>query len=88
MGPNFDPCKTRSEVPPRSHPTGRHAVVEDSDWRTMMALARFRPGREPDPVFAAWLGRTRPLAGLAAIRAILGLDGPAPPGPRPGGALP
>jgi AAA ATPase domain len=56
---------------------GRRAVVEDSDWRTMMALARFRSGREPDPVFAAWLGRTRPLTSLAAMRAILGLDRPA-----------
>ena len=53
---------------------GRRVVVEDSDWRTMMALSRFRAGRESDPVFAAWLGRTRPLTGLAALRAILGLD--------------
>jgi hypothetical protein len=53
---------------------GRRAVVEDSDWRTMMALSRFRAGREPDPVFSAWLGRTRPLTSLAAVRAILGLD--------------
>jgi len=41
----------------------------------MMALAHFRSGRESDPVFAAWLGRTRPLTSLAAMRAILGLDG-------------
>jgi hypothetical protein len=53
---------------------GRRAVIEDSEWRTMLALARFRAGRESDPVFAAWLGRTRPLTGLAAIRTILGLD--------------
>jgi hypothetical protein len=52
---------------------GRRTVIEDSDWRTMMALSQFRRRREPDPVFAAWLGRTRPLTGLAAIRAILGL---------------
>jgi hypothetical protein len=57
---------------------GRRAVVEDSDWRTMMALARFRSGRESDPVFAAWLGRTRPLTSLAALRTILGLDRPGP----------
>jgi hypothetical protein len=41
-------------------------VVEDSQWRTMLALSRFRMGREPDPVFTAWLGRTRPLTGLSA----------------------
>jgi hypothetical protein len=53
---------------------GRHAVVEDSEWRTMMALERFRKGRDHDPVFAAWLARTRPLTGLMAVRAALGLD--------------
>jgi hypothetical protein len=55
---------------------GGRTVVEDSEWRTMMALVRFRAGREPDPVFAAWLGRTRPLTSLAALRTILGLDRP------------
>jgi hypothetical protein len=55
---------------------GRRAVVEDSEWRAMMALPRFRAGRESDPVFAAWLGRTQPLTSLAALRAILGLDHP------------
>ncbi|MHB1558245.1 MAG: hypothetical protein ACYC61_12355 [Isosphaeraceae bacterium] len=60
---------------------GRRVVVEDSEWRAMMALARFRAGRESDPVFAAWLGRTGPLTGLKAVRVILGLDqGPAAPG--------
>jgi hypothetical protein len=63
---------------------GRRVVIEDSEWRTMMALPRFRQGREPDPMFAAWLGRARPLTGLAAIRTILGLDGPDPAWPRPG----
>jgi Cdc6-like AAA superfamily ATPase len=64
---------------------GRRAVVEDSEWRIMMALARFRSGRESEPVFTAWLGRTRPLTNLAALRAILGLDRPTesrPPGAR------
>jgi hypothetical protein len=65
---------------------GRRTVVEDSDWRTMMALSRFRAGREPDPVFAAWLGRTRPLTSLAALRAIMGLD--AATTPQPGGGEP
>jgi hypothetical protein len=65
---------------------GRRAVVEDSDWRTMMALSRFRSGRESDPVFAAWLGRTRPLTSLAALRAILDLD--RPEGSRPAEGAP
>jgi hypothetical protein len=55
---------------------GRRVVVEDTEWRTMMALARFRPERGPgtDPGLAAWLKRTRPLTSLASLRAILGLD--------------
>src|SRR5262249_19060386 len=55
---------------------GRRAVVEDSDWRTMMGLSRFRSGREPDPVFAAWLRAARPLTSLAALRMILQRDRP------------
>ena len=58
---------------------GRRVVVEDSDWRTMMALALFRPGRGGDPGFAAWLRQTRPLTSLTSIRSILGLDRRAEP---------
>ncbi len=55
---------------------GRRVVVEDSDWRTMMALAVFRTGRgiDADPAFVAWLKRSRPLTGLTSLRAILDLD--------------
>jgi hypothetical protein len=54
---------------------GRRPAVEGSDWRTMMAPAPLRSGREPDPVFAARFGRTRTrtrgvrLDGQAMIRA-------------------
>jgi hypothetical protein len=53
---------------------GRRVAVEDSDWRTMMLLAQFRPGRGGDPGFATWLRQTRPLTSLTSLRAILGLD--------------
>ena len=53
---------------------GRRAVVQDSDWRAMMALARFRQERGADPSFTAWLKRTRPLTSLNSMRTILGLD--------------
>ncbi len=53
---------------------GGHAVVEDSEWRAMMAMGRFRAEHDNDPTFDAWLIRTRPLTGLSAIRAALGLD--------------
>ncbi len=63
---------------------GRRVVVEDSDWRTMMALAVFRSGRgiDADPAFVAWLKRSRPLTGLTSLRAILDLDRRAEPGPK------
>jgi Cdc6-like AAA superfamily ATPase len=63
---------------------GRRVVVEDSDWRTMMALAVFRSGRgiDADPAFAAWVKRSRPLTGLASVRAILDLDRRREPEPK------
>ena len=58
---------------------GRRAQVEDSDWRTMMALARFRERNGTDPALAAWLARTKPLSLLKSLRTILDLDRPATP---------
>jgi hypothetical protein len=63
-------------------------VVEDSDWRTMIALAQFRLGRgaNADPGFAAWLKRTCPLTSLKSLRTILNLDRRDEPKPgTPGG---
>jgi energy-coupling factor transporter ATP-binding protein EcfA2 len=53
---------------------GRRVVVQDSDWRVMMALRAFRQQHETDASFAAWLKRTRPLTTLTSLRAILDLD--------------
>jgi energy-coupling factor transporter ATP-binding protein EcfA2 len=53
---------------------GRRAVVQDSDWRAIIALTSFRQQRLSDPSFTAWLKRTRPLSTLASIRTILELD--------------
>lgn len=58
----------------------RRSTVEDSEWRTMSALARFRAGREADPAFDSWRKRTRPLTNLDSLRTILDLDRPANPG--------
>jgi hypothetical protein len=52
---------------------GRRAVVEDSDWRTMMVLSRFRKIHGSEGGFAAWLKRTRPLTSLACLRETLNL---------------
>ena len=53
---------------------GRRVVVQDSDWRTMMALSSFRKQSESAPSFAAWLKRTRPLTSLKSMRGILNLE--------------
>jgi chloramphenicol 3-O-phosphotransferase len=53
---------------------GQRVVVQDSDWRAMMALSSFRQQRGVDSNFTIWLERTRPLTTLASIRTILDLD--------------
>ena len=53
---------------------GRRVVVQDSDWRAMMALSSFRQQHGTDPSFTAWLERTRPLTTLTSMRSILDLD--------------
>jgi energy-coupling factor transporter ATP-binding protein EcfA2 len=53
---------------------GRKVVVQDSDWRAMMALSSFRKQREAAKNFAAWLKQTRPLTSLHSLRTILDLD--------------
>lgn len=53
---------------------GRRMVVQDSDWRVMMALSSFRQQHGVDPSFAAWLKRTRPLTSLTSMCTILDLD--------------
>lgn len=52
---------------------GRRVVVEDSDWRTMMALSSFRGKHGSDARFASWLKVTHPLTSLASLREILNL---------------
>jgi len=54
---------------------GRCVVVEDSDWRAMMAFSNFRKERSTDPGYTSWLVRTRPLTTLKSLRVILNLDG-------------
>ncbi|HKM52479.1 MAG TPA: hypothetical protein VJY33_03655 [Isosphaeraceae bacterium] len=53
---------------------GRCLVVEDSDWRTMLLLAKFNEKHAGAPAYATWRQRTRPLAGLGSLRLILNLD--------------
>jgi DNA helicase HerA-like ATPase len=71
---------------------GRRAVVEDSDWRTMLAMRAFSAMHRNNPTFNDWLRKERPLSLLKSIRAVLGLDqsrsaprrpSPTPPEPAP-----
>ena len=39
---------------------GRRVVVEDSDWRVMIAFSGFREQHSTDAGFSSWLERTRP----------------------------
>ncbi|HMB04219.1 MAG TPA: helicase HerA-like domain-containing protein [Isosphaeraceae bacterium] len=60
---------------------GRRAVVEDSDWRAILAFPRFREAHRANPAFSDWLKEAKPLSRLRSLRAILDLD-------RQGGARP
>ena len=53
---------------------GRKVVVQDSDWRVMMAMSSFQQQHEVDPSFTSWLKRSRPLTTLTSMRTILDLD--------------
>jgi energy-coupling factor transporter ATP-binding protein EcfA2 len=53
---------------------GRYVVVQDTDWRTLMALASFRHQHGSNQSFKGWLERTRPLTTLTSMRTILDLD--------------
>jgi AAA ATPase domain len=53
---------------------GRKVVVQDSDWRVMMALSSFQQQHGVDPSFTSWLKQSRPLTTLTSVRTILDLD--------------
>ncbi len=53
---------------------GRRAVIEDSQWRAMLAFEDFRRDRQEHPAFAAWLREEKPLTRLAPLRELLQSD--------------
>jgi chloramphenicol 3-O-phosphotransferase len=59
---------------------GRQVVVEDSDWRVMLASMSFRQQHGTEPAFLVWLKRTRPITSLKSVRRILNLDPRETPG--------
>ncbi|MCK6546465.1 DUF853 family protein [Myxococcota bacterium] len=60
---------------------GRRAVIEDAEWRTMVALEAFR-GRHAGPAFEEFLQSERPLTRLLGLRLVLDLDELEPSLPR------
>ncbi|QGJ68747.1 ATP-binding protein [Planctomycetales bacterium 10988] len=55
---------------------GRRTTIENSDWRRMTALEKFREEHANNQFFDQWLLSYRPLTSLPSIRAILDLDNP------------
>lgn len=52
---------------------GRRTVVQDTDWRTMIALQAFRK-KHAGPDFDAFIRAERPITSLESIRDVLELD--------------
>ncbi len=52
----------------------RRAVIEDSDWRTIMAYPEFAKKHGHESAFKEWRRTDRPLTSLPSIRSILGLS--------------
>ncbi|HEV3341895.1 MAG TPA: helicase HerA-like domain-containing protein [Pirellulales bacterium] len=55
---------------------GRRTVIEDSQWRAMLAFEDFRRRHEAHPAFAAWLRLEKPLTRIQPLRELLRLDEP------------
>ncbi|HWB09727.1 MAG TPA: AAA family ATPase [Pirellulales bacterium] len=53
---------------------GRRTVIEDSQWRTMLAFEDFRRRYESHPAFSAWLSSEKPLTRIQSLRELLCLD--------------
>ncbi|HET6883757.1 MAG TPA: helicase HerA-like domain-containing protein [Pirellulales bacterium] len=67
---------------------GRRAVIEDSQWRAMLAFHDFRQAHQGHTSFARWLTVEKPLARLRPLREMLdasGLEKSAPPPAPPAG---
>ncbi len=64
---------------------GKRIVVQDTDWRTMLAMQSFRQLHSQHPQFHDWLLQSRPLSQLKSLQDLFGsLDAPAvidPPNP-------
>jgi energy-coupling factor transporter ATP-binding protein EcfA2 len=53
---------------------GRRVVVEDSEWRAVMAFSQFAERHRNEPGFAEWVRAEQPLSHLASLRELFELD--------------
>ena len=53
---------------------GRRVVIQESDWRTIMAFDAFRAAHSRAPGYAQWVRAERPLSQLSSLRALFQLD--------------
>ena len=53
---------------------GRRVLVQDTDWRTMLAMRDFRQKHHADPQLQTWLAQSRPLSQLKCLKDIFGPD--------------
>ncbi len=74
--PKSPKAQTSIEVGDLIAKGARRTVVEDSDWRAMMAFPEFKNIHGSKPEFGEWQKTERPLTRLPSIRAILALDEP------------
>jgi energy-coupling factor transporter ATP-binding protein EcfA2 len=67
---------------------GNRVVVEDSDWRTMLAFQTFQERYGTNPGFSTWLCEDKPVSRLRSVRTILALDSVSAPPPTSSGSPP
>jgi hypothetical protein len=53
---------------------GRRVVVEDAEWRKLVAFRAFHAQHHPAAEFASWVREGRPLTQLPSLRTMLDLD--------------
>ncbi|AWM41971.1 AAA-like domain protein [Gemmata obscuriglobus] len=66
-------------------PVGKHrkVVVENADWRAMVAFRQFVQQHQKADGFGAWRQQVRPLANLPSLRRVLDLDRLEAAAPKP-----
>lgn len=70
-GPN---AKVNQQIAKLLKQDGRRVVVENAEWRRMLAFEAFRAQHRTKPGFRAWQRATTPLGELRSLKLVLRLD--------------